>query len=96
MSALLILGLLVGFLLVIPLLILGFLLRLLIGLILLPLKIAGFAIRLGVGLALGLLALIAAGAVLLIPLLPIVFLIGGVWLIFRLSRRQPAARWVAD
>ena len=86
----LILGLFVGFLLLIPLLILGFVLRLVIGLILLPLKIAGFAVRLGVGLALGLVALIATCAVVLIPLLPIVFLVGGIWLIFRLSRRQPA------
>ena len=93
MSALLILGLLVGFLLLIPLLILGFALRLLVGLIVLPFKIAGFAIRLGVGLALGLVAMIVAGAVLLSPLLPIVFLIGGIWLIVRLTRRQPAARW---
>jgi len=30
--------------------------------------------------------------VLLIPLLPILFLVGGIWLIVRLTRPDPAAR----
>jgi len=95
MLVLLILALFAGFVILLPLLIVGFLLRLLIGLILLPLRIAGFAIRVGIGLAAGLVGLILAGAVLLIPLLPIVVLVGGIWLIFRLSRRQPVAQGVS-
>ena len=91
MFVLLILFLFVGCLILVPLLIVGIVLRLLIGLVLLPLQLAGFAIRLGLGLAVGLIGLILAGAVLLIPLLPIVFLVGGIWLIVRLSRRHPAA-----
>jgi len=91
MFVLLILCLFVGCLILVPLLLVGIVLRLLIGLVLLPLQLAGFAIRLGLGLAVGLIGLILAGAVLLIPLLPIVFLVGGIWLIVRLSRRHPAA-----
>ena len=91
MFVLLILCLFVGCLILLPLFLVGILLRLLIGLVLLPLQLAGFAIRLGLGLAVGLIGLILAGAVLLIPLLPIVFLVGGIWLIVRLSRRHPAA-----
>ena len=89
MFVLLILGLLVGCLIVVPLLILGLVLRLAIGLVLLPLKLAGFAIRLTLGVVIGLVGLIVAGAVLLIPLLPILAVVGGIWLIFRLSRRHP-------
>jgi hypothetical protein len=96
MFVLLILCLLVGCLILVPLLILGFLLRLVIGLVLLPFQLAGFAIRLGLGLAVGLVGLILGGAVLLIPLLPIVFLVGGIWLIVRLSRRHPASRLAID
>lgn len=91
MFVLLVLCLLVGCLILVPLLILGFVLRLFVGLLLIPFQLAGFAIRLGLGLAVGLVGLILAGAVLLIPLLPIVFLVGGIWLIVRLSRRHPAA-----
>ena len=91
MFVLLILGLFVGCLILVPLLILAFLLRLVVGLVLLPFQLAGFAIRLGFGLAFGLAGLILAAVVLLIPLLPIVFLVGGIWLIVRLSRRHPAA-----
>jgi hypothetical protein len=96
MFVLLILALFVGCLILVPLLIVGFVLRLLIGLILLPFQIAGFAIRIGIGLAAGLVGLILAGAVLLIPLLPIVLLVGGIWLIFRLSRRHPVAHLATD
>ncbi len=95
MFALVILGLFLGCLILIPLLILGFVLKLLIALVLLPFQLAGFAIRLGLGLAVGLVGLILAGAVLLIPLLPIVFLVGGIWLLVRLIRRQPAPRLTA-
>jgi len=91
MFILMILGLLVGCLILVPLLILGFVLRLVVGLVLIPFQLVGFAIRLGLGLAVGLVGLVVAGAVLLIPLLPIVFLVGGIWLIVRLSRRHPAA-----
>jgi len=95
MFVLLILCLFVGCLILVPLLILGFVLRLVIGLVLLPFQLAGLAIRLGLGLVVGLVGLILAGAVLLIPLLPIVLLVGGIWLIVRLSRRHPAARLAA-
>lgn len=91
MFVLLILCLLVGFLILVPLLILSFVLRLLVGLVLIPFQLVGFAIRLGLGLAVGLVGLILAGTVLLIPLLPIVVLAVGIWLIIRLSRRQPAS-----
>ena len=92
MFVLLILGLLVGCLIVVPLLLLGLVLRLVIGLVLLPFQIAGFAIRLTIGLVAGLVGLLVAGAVLLIPLVPIVALVGGIWLIFKLSRGHQTAR----
>ena len=91
MFALFLLGLFVAFLIVVPLLLVGLALRLVIGLALLPFRIAGFAIRLVVGIVVGIVGLILAGAVLLIPLLPIIALVGAIWLIFRLSRRHPAA-----
>jgi len=91
MIALLLLGVFLAFLIVVPLLLVGLVLRLAIGLALIPFRIAGFAIRLMLGLVVGLVGLILAGAVLLIPLLPIIALVGGIWLIFRLGRRHPAA-----
>ena len=91
MIALFLLGLFVAFLVVVPLLLVGLAVRLVIGLALLPFRIAGLAIRLTLGLVVGLVGLILAGAMLLIPLLPIIALVGGIWLIFRLSRRHPAA-----
>jgi len=91
MIALFFVGLFVAFLVVVPLLLVGLALRLAIGLLLLPFRIAGLAIRLTAGLVIGLVGLILAGAVLLIPLLPIVALVGSIWLIFRLSGRHPAA-----
>jgi hypothetical protein len=92
MFVLMVLFLLLGCLIVVPLMLIGLALRVAIGLALLPFKIAGLAIRLTVGLVIGLFGLILAGAMLLIPLLPIVAVICGIWLIVRLSRRQPAAR----
>ncbi len=92
MFVLMVLFLLVGCLIVVPLILVGLVLRVVIGLALLPFKIAGLAIRLTAGLVIGLIGLILAGAMLLIPLLPIVAVICGIWLIVRLSRRQPAAR----
>jgi hypothetical protein len=96
MFVLLLVGLFVGCLIVLPLLLIGLALRLAIGLALLPFRIAGFAIRLVVGLVVGLLGLILAGAVLLIPLLPILALVFGIWLIVRLTRRHPAAGLATD
>ena len=96
MFVLLILGLFVGCLIVVPLLLLGLALRLALGLALLPFRIAGLAIRLAVGLVVGLVGLVLAGAVLLIPLLPVIALVGGIWLIVRLSRRHPAERLATD
>jgi hypothetical protein len=91
MYLLLILGLLVGSLILIPLLLVGLVLRIVVGVALLPFRLAGFAIRLSLGLVFGLIALILAGTVLLIPLLPVIAVVFLVWLIFRPSRRQPAA-----
>ena len=96
MFVLVILGLLVGCLIVSPLLLVGLVLRLVLGLVLLPFQIAGFAIRLTFGLVAALVGLVLAGAVLLIPLLPIIALIGGIWLIVRLSRRHQPARLVSN
>lgn len=96
MFVLLLLGLLVGCLIVVPLLILGLVLRLVIGLLLLPFQIAGLAIRLTLGLVFALVGVILAGAVLLIPLLPIIALVGGIWLIFRLSRRHRPAHLLSN
>jgi hypothetical protein len=95
MVVLLTLALVVAFLLVIPLLLIGLALKLVIGLVLLPFRLAGFAIRVAFGLVFGLIfglvGLIFAGAVLLIPLLPIIALVAGIWLIVRMTRRRPAA-----
>jgi hypothetical protein len=92
MVALLILLLAVGFLIVVPLLVVGLVLRLAIGVVLIPLRIAGFAVRLTLGLVAGIVGLILAGTVLLIPLLPVLLLVFFVWLIARLVRGHPAAR----
>jgi len=90
MFVLLILCLFVGCLILVPLLLVALALKLAISLVLIPFRIAGFAIKLALGMTLGLLGLVLAGAVLLIPLLPIVALVFGVWLILRLSKRPPA------
>ena len=99
MFILLILALFVGCLIVVPLLLVGLALRLAIGLVFLPFRIAGLAIRLALGLVfglvLGLVGLLLVGTVLLIPLLPIVALVGGIWLIVRLARRPAAAQLAA-
>ena len=76
---------LVGFLVFVPLLLVGLLLKLL-----------GLALRLALGLVFGVVGVVLAGAALiLIPLLPILFLIGGIWLIARLVRRPAAVRLAA-
>jgi len=93
MAVLLMLFLFVGFLILVPLLILGLVLKLALGLVLIPFRVAGLAIRLALGMVFGVVGLILAStAVLLIPLLPILFLVGGIWLIVRLTRPDPAAR----
>jgi hypothetical protein len=102
MVGLLLLVLFVGFLLLIPLMIVGLALRLLFGIVLLPFKLAGLAIKLTFGLVAGVVALVvglavvvaavlAVGAVLLIPLIPVLLAAGGLWLIWRLARRRPTA-----
>ena len=96
MFVLLLLGLVVGGLIVLPLLLVALALRLAIGLALLPFRIAGLAIRLALGLVVGLVGLILAGAVLLIPLLPIIALVFGIWMIVRLGRRHPATGLATD
>ena len=87
MFALVFLGLLVGFLVVLPILLVVAVLRLALGLVLLPLKLVGVVAKLTIGLLVGVLALVAA--VVLVPLLPIVFLVGTVWIVARLLRRRP-------
>lgn len=102
MAGLLLLGLFVGFLILLPLMIVGLVLRLIFGIVLLPIRLAGFAIKVtfglvaaAVGLVLGLIGLavglVAVGAVLLIPLLPFLALACGAWLLWRLARPKPAA-----
>jgi hypothetical protein len=91
MFLLVILALFVGSLILVPLIIVGLVLRLVLGLVLLPFRIAGFAIRLGLGVAFGLIGMLLAGTVLLIPLLPVLAVALGIWLIVRLGRRRPAA-----
>jgi hypothetical protein len=96
MIALFLLALFLAFVIVVPFLLAGLVLKLVIGLALIPFRLAGFAIRLTVGLVIGLVGLILAGALLLIPLLPIVALVGVIWLLFRLSRRHPTAGLVTE
>jgi len=96
MFVLLILGLLVGCLILVPLLLVGLVLRLVVGLAVLPFKIVGFVIRLGLGLAVGVVGLLLAGTLLLIPLLPVIALAFGIWLIIRLSRRTTVPRLATD
>lgn len=102
MAGLLLLGLFVGFLVLIPLMLLGLVLRLIFGIVLLPIRLAGFAIKLTFGLVAAMIALVfglvglavglvAIGAVLLIPLLPFLALAGCIWLIWRLARPKPVA-----
>jgi hypothetical protein len=101
MLGLLLLVLFVGFLLLLPLMILGLALRLLVGIVVLPFKLAGFALKLTFGLVAGVLALVlglgiaivavlAVGAVLLIPLIPVLLVAGGLWLVWRLARPKSA------
>lgn len=92
MVALLVLLVLFGFLIALPLLLLGLLIRLAVGVALIPLRIAGFALRLSLGMALGLVAFVLAAAVLLIPLLPFLALAFAAWMIVRLTRRHPSSR----
>jgi hypothetical protein len=96
MFVLVLLGVLAASVIVVPLLLVGLVLRLAFGLALLPFRLAGLAVRLVVGLFLGLVGLILAGAVILIPLLPVIALVFGVWLIVRLSRRHPATGLATD
>lgn len=96
MVALLILLVFLGFAIALPLLLLGLVIRLAVGVALIPLKIAGFAVRLSLGLVLGLVALILTGVVLLIPLLPFLALAFAIWMIVRRTRRHPAVRLATD
>jgi hypothetical protein len=101
MVGLLLLVLFVGFVLLVPLLIVGLALRIAFGILLLPFKLAGVALKLTaglvagvVGVVLGAVALLAVllvtGAVLIIPFVPLAIVAGGAWLIWRLARRRPA------
>ncbi len=96
MFLLLILCLLFGCLIVVPLMLIGLALRLVIGVALIPLRLAGFAVKLVLALALGLVGLIVVGTLVLIPLLPVLLLALAAWLMFRMLRKQPAARLATD
>jgi hypothetical protein len=90
MFVLLILCLFVGCLIVVPLIFVAQVLRLVIGLALLPFRLVGLVLKLAVFSVLGVVGLVLAGTVLLIPLLPVVALAGAVWLMLRLFRGRPA------
>lgn len=91
MIALLLLLAFVGFLIVLPLLLVGFLIRLAFGLVIIPLKLAGFAVRLTLGFVFGLVGLILLGTVVLIPLLPFLGVAFVVWMLVKLLTRHRAA-----
>ena len=95
-STLLALALIVFLPLALPLLLIGLVLRL----VFLPLKIVAFALRLVFtvlfsvfGLAFGLLAV--AAFVVALPLLPVLFIAAGIWLVVRAFRPRPAMLAVA-
>jgi len=98
MFLLLMLALVAFCLIVVPLLLVALAIKLAIGLLFLPFRIAGFVFRIAsglvVGIVFGLVGLLVAGVVLLIPLLPIIAVVGGIWLIVRMSRRRQAATLV--
>jgi hypothetical protein len=91
MFVLLFLGLLFGCLIIVPLILVALLLKLAIGLVLLPFRLAGLVLRLAAFLVAGVVGLVLAGTILLIPLLPIVALAGAIWLMFRLTRARPVS-----
>lgn len=102
MFGLLLLIVLVGFVLLVPLMIVGVALRIAFGILLLPFKLAGLALKLTFGLVAGLVGvvltaaalvavLVVTGAVLIIPFLPLLLVGGGIWLIWRMTRRRPTA-----
>ena len=96
MFVLLILCLLFGCLIVVPLLLVGLVLKLAFGLILLPFRLAGLALRLALGLVFALLGLLMLGGMLLIPLLPVIALVAAIWLLLRIARRRPLAHLATD
>jgi hypothetical protein len=101
MLGLLLLVLFVGFVLLVPLMIVGLALRIAFGILLLPFKLVGVALKLTAGLLAGIVGvvlgaaalvvvLVATGALLIIPFLPLFIVAGGIWLIWRLARRRPS------
>ena len=78
MIGLLILALCVLCLILIPLVLLCLVLRIAIALVMLPFRIAGLAIRLTF--------------LLLIPLLPVILVVGAIWMLFKLVRSHTGAR----
>lgn len=98
MFGLLLLVVFVGLVLLVPLMIVALALRIALGILLLPFKLAGLALKFTFGLLAGIVGvglcaaalvavLVVAGAVLLIPFLPLLFVAGGIWLIWRIARR---------
>ena len=87
-----------------PLVFVLVLVKVALALLFLPFKILGFVLRLvtGVlgavfglvfsGLGLGLAALAVVAVVVLVPLLPVVLLGAGIWLVVRASRPRPAVQ----
>ena len=95
MLVLLVLFVFAACLVLVPLLLVGLALRLMFAVVLLPFRLAGLALRLAIVLAMGLLALLMAGSLLLVPLLPIAALIGAIWLLARLVRGRPTTAGLA-
>ena len=91
--------LLLAMILLVPLMVVGFLLRVVFAVVLLPIRLAGLALKLTFGLVFGLVGLVVGaialaiafvvfGAILLVPLLPFLLLAGGIWLVWRLTHRR--------
>ena len=96
MFVLLVLCLLVGCAIVLPLLLVGLVLRLVLGVVILPFRLAWLVVRLGAGLIFGVLGLVlTASMLILIPLLPVIALAGAIWLIVRIVKGRPVARLAA-
>ena len=83
MFALALLALAFGLVIFLPILFVFVVLRVVLGLV-------GAVAKLTIGLVIGIVALVAAIlAVVLVPLLPIVIVAGGTWILLRLLRRRP-------
>ncbi len=85
----------IGAIVLIPLMLLGVALNLLIQLIALPFRLCAWLFAGAVGLAAGVLKVLVGlgllvGGLLFLPLLPLLFVVGLIWLFARLLRPRPA------